>query len=87
MKKLLMILLLCPVTGWSMNLPEADSSAAQLFSSRCSSCHALPHPKRLDWPHWQSMLRLMKRRMAERGMTMPNEEWHQIADYLKQHAR
>ncbi|MDX8412831.1 MAG: cytochrome c [Mariprofundales bacterium] len=87
MKKLLMIVLLYPVTGWGMDLPEAERSAAKLFAARCSVCHALPHPKRLDWPHWQHMLRVMKQRMAERDISMPNEEWHQIADYLKRNAR
>lgn len=68
-------------------IPDADSPSAQLFSQRCSSCHSLPHPKRLDWPHWRSMLHVMKQRMDERGMSMQDEEWRQIAGYLKRHAR
>ncbi len=73
--------------AWATEIPDADSAAAQLFADRCSVCHSLPHPGRLDWPHWRAMLRVMKQRMDERGMEMPNNEWRQIAGYLESHAR
>jgi len=73
--------------AWATEIPDAGSSAAKLFSQRCSACHSLPHPRRLDWPHWRSMLHVMKQRMAERDMSMSDEEWRQIAGYLKSHAR
>jgi len=88
MRKLLFVLMLMmsyPV--WAMDLPARDSKAAQLFAERCSACHALPHPRRLDWVHWQHMLHVMKLRMEERGMQMTPEEWKTIASYLKDHAR
>jgi len=72
---------------WATDIPDAGSASAQLFSQRCSVCHSLPHPGRLDWPHWRSMLHVMKQRMDERDMSMPVEEWQQIAGYLKSHAR
>jgi len=88
MRKLLFILSVMVVyPAWGMDIPDADSQAAQLFASRCAACHALPHPKRLDWPHWQHMLRVMKQRMHERGMDMTTEEWRVIADYLQTNAR
>jgi len=86
-KLLLMLSIMFASPLQAMDLPDADSAAAQLFSERCSTCHALPHPKRMDWPHWQHMLRVMKRRVDERGMDMPAEEWRMIAGYLKEHAR
>ena len=86
-KTLCIIVLLAASNGWAMDVPDADSAAAKLFASRCSVCHALPHPKRLDWPHWQQMLRTMHQRMTEKGMAMLDGEWRQIATYLKQHAR
>jgi len=70
-----------------MDIPDADSAAAQLYAVRCSVCHSLPHPGRLDWPHWRSMLHEMKQRMDERGMSMPDQEWQQLAHYIKAHAR
>jgi len=73
--------------AWATEIPDAGSASAQLFSQRCSICHSLPHPKRLDWPHWRSMLHVMKQRMTERKISLPVEEWRQIAGYLKSHAR
>jgi len=72
---------------WATDIPDAGSASALLFSQRCSACHSLPHPGRLDWPHWRSILHVMKQRMDERDMSMPVEEWQQIAGYLKSHAR
>jgi len=68
-------------------IPDADSAAAKLFAQRCSVCHSLPHPARLDWPHWRSILHVMKQRMDERDISMPDQEWRQIAGYLQSHAR
>lgn len=88
MKIIITILTLVFITPvWATEIPDASSASARLFSQRCSACHSLPHPARLDWPHWRSMLHVMKQRMDERRMSMPNEEWRQIAGYLKQHAR
>jgi len=82
------LLLIASSSAWAMDIPNADSAGGKLFAARCSTCHALPHPQRLDWPHWRHMLGLMQQRMAERGAPEPSrEEWRQIADYLKTHAR
>jgi len=88
MKYIIIVLAMLFVSpAWATEIPDADSASAQLFSQRCSICHSLPHPKRLDWQHWRSMLHLMKQRMAERDISLPNEEWRQIAGYLQSHAR
>ncbi|MDQ6960660.1 MAG: hypothetical protein Q9M27_06465 [Mariprofundaceae bacterium] len=89
MRILLMVLLLTwGSSAWASNIPDPDSPGGKLFTQRCSACHALPHPKRLDWQHWRHMLNLMKQRMDERGVTEPSkEEWRWIASYLKAHAR
>jgi len=85
---LITLLLTWGSSAWASNIPDADSTGGKLFATRCSTCHALPHPKRLDWPHWRHMLGLMKSRMAERGVVEPSkEEWRRIAAYLKAHAR
>ncbi len=85
-----LITVLCLVftsPAWATEIPDAGSASAQLFAQRCSICHSLPHPKRLDWPHWRSMLHVMKQRMDDRDMSILDEEWQQIAAYLKHHAR
>ncbi|MDX8408680.1 MAG: cytochrome c [Mariprofundales bacterium] len=88
MRKLIgILLLLIASNSWAQTTPDATSADAKLFAHHCSSCHALPHPKRLDWPHWRHMLKTMKLRMEERGMEMEPHAWQQIASYLKQHAR
>jgi len=82
------LLLIASSSAWAVDIPDADSAGGQLFTASCSACHALPHPKRLDWPHWRHMLGLMQQRMAERGVPeLSRDEWRRIADYLKSHAR
>jgi len=89
MMRILMMItcLICSTPAWATDIPDVDSAAAQLFSQHCSICHSLPHPARLDWPHWRSILHVMKQRMDERDISMPDQEWRQIAGYLKSHAR
>ncbi len=89
MKRILLIFALIFMTpAWGAEIPDADSAAAKLFAQKCSVCHAMPYPERLDWPHWRHMLGLMRQRMQERGVPEPSkEEWRQIAGYLKSHAR
>jgi len=80
--------LICVSPAWATEIPDADSAAAQLFAQHCSACHTLPSPKRLDWPHWRSMLHVMQQRMHERGVAEPTpDEWRKIAGYLKSHSR
>ncbi len=88
LKRIIMITcLMLTQPAWATDISDSNTAAAQLFTQRCSICHSLPHPKRLDWPHWRSMLHVMKQRMDEKDMLMPDEEWQQIARYLKSHAR
>ena len=88
MRTLMLVSLLCLApSAWATDIPDADSASAQLYTERCSTCHALPHPKRLDWESWRHMLGVMKMRMDEKGMQMEKAEWQQIAAYVKTHAR
>ena len=91
MKKVcLMIVLICNCcvsAAWAAAVPDVASPSAELFEARCSVCHALPDPARLDWQHWRHILHVMKQRMAERDMALSDGEWRQIAAYLKAHAR
>ncbi len=89
MKTLMMIVLLSVASpAWGMDIPDADSAGGKLFAQKCSVCHALPSPRRLNWMYWQHILGLMKERMDERGVPEPSrKEWKLIASYLKAHAR
>lgn len=70
------------------SIPDADSPQAKVYAEKCSTCHALPHPKRLSFNGWKHMLKLMDQRMEERGMSpLEAKDWEAIAAYLKHHAR
>ena len=85
---LLMCWMVTASPTWAADIPDADSPGARLYASHCSVCHALPHPKRLDWPRWRHILGVMRIRMRERGVAEPTkEQWRRIAAYLKRHAR
>ncbi len=72
----------------STPLPEADSQAAQLYQSRCSICHSVPHPARHTFNEWQHTLKLMERRMAEKNMVvMSATDKQAILAYLQDHSR
>ncbi len=67
---------------------DAVAADARVYENRCSVCHSLPDPARLDWPAWRGILYVMEKRMDERDIEKPNrDEWQAIARYLKSHAR
>ena len=80
----------CSTAGMSggTSLPDMDSSAAQTFVSRCSACHAVPHPGRHSYQGWLYLVTVMEQRMAERGMApLSAEDREVILAYLQANAR
>jgi len=70
------------------SLPDAGSAAARHYAARCGACHAAPHPRRLSYPAWNTILPLMERRMRERGLpALGDVERTEILAYLRAHAR
>jgi len=76
------------VTG-NMNatslVPDVASvwnSARQIFSQRCSSCHALHRPEEFTANHWASIIRTMAFRAA-----LSDDQADLIAKYLQTHAK
>ena len=91
MRKLYLTLLACmltlPVYAATI-IPDADSLQAKIYTEKCSTCHVLPHPKRLSFNGWKHMLKLMDQRMVERKVSpLEPEERKAIEGYLRQHAR
>jgi hypothetical protein len=41
-------------------LPKEKSADAQVYIKRCSVCHAIPHPSRLNFHHWKDKIAVMK---------------------------
>jgi len=70
------------------SIPQAESTNAQVYIDRCSSCHVLPHPKRLSYEGWRALLPVMEQRIAERGMlALGDQERQSILDYLRRNGR
>jgi len=71
-----------------VQIPGSGSEGAQVFTARCGTCHATPHPARHSMTEWLQLLPLMDRRMSERGMPALDDEDRQIIiAYLKKYAR
>jgi len=88
MKKSLILLAMLYANHALAAVPDVDTQGKNLFGHHCSTCHALPDPKRLDWPHWKHILAIMEMRMAQRHIQEPSRDaWKKIADYLQHHAR
>ena len=69
-------------------LPDAGTAEAQVFQSRCGTCHGLPHPHRHTFAQWQHVLAFMEMRIRERGMQpLGSEDRNAILRYLKNNAR
>ncbi|GAX62700.1 nitrate/TMAO reductases, membrane-bound tetraheme cytochrome c subunit [Candidatus Scalindua japonica] len=61
-------------------LPEEQSEDAQVYIERCSSCHTIPHPSRLNFNHWKDKIAVME------GSQMPvikTEEKEAILSYMR----
>ncbi len=60
-------LLILPVLALFFNgcvilqrLPEEKSADAQVYIKRCSTCHPIPHPSRIDFHHLKDKIAVMK---------------------------
>ena len=60
-------LLILPVLALFFNgcvtlqrLPEEKSADAQVYIKRCSTCHTIPHPSRINFHHWKDKFAVMK---------------------------
>ena len=69
-------------------IPDATSSAGELYAAKCGSCHSIPHPKRHSLGQWEHMIGLMEKQMKQKGMTpLSEEERSALFDYLKRNSR
>ena len=88
---LLMFGVTIPFTGCGNNptpVPDINSPGAKLYVNKCGTCHSLPHPKRLYYSQWKHIVKVMEKRMEQRGMLPITErEKNVILEYLKNHAR
>ncbi len=84
-------LLILPVLALFFNgcvtlqrLPEEESADAQVYIKRCSACHAIPHPARLNFHHWKDKITVMK------NMQMPvitTKEKESVLSYINNQSK
>ena len=73
--------------GCNASLPEPDSPAAQLYRSRCGTCHRLYSPHVLKYEMWKLTVQRMQGEMARKGFPpLSAEESTLLLDYLRRHA-
>lgn len=70
-------------------LPEADSSPAHLYISRCSLCHEPFHPQTHTYTGWKNVVKRMEQNAEAKGMTqlLSEDERATILTYLEKNAR
>jgi len=70
------------------DVPEAETVDGKAFVRRCSLCHALPDPTRMEYPKWQAVVKRMAANIKSRNVPpMSDEEQAQILAYLKRNAK
>ena len=76
------------VTACSHPLPEASSAAAELYRSRCGTCHAPVAPSSMKYALWEMVLPRMEARMRETGTPpLGATERESIRSYLERNAQ
>ena len=80
-------LLILPVLALFFNgcvtlqrLPEEKSADAQVYIKRCSACHAIPHPARINFHHWKDKIAVMKN---EQMPVITAKEKESVLSYIK----
>lgn len=70
-------------------LPEANSSTALLYATKCSICHSTFHPKAHTFVGWKNVVSKMEKKADAMGIgpLLSEEEKSIIITYLKKHAR
>jgi cytochrome c2 len=61
-------------------LPEEKSADAQVYIKRCSACHAIPHPSRINFHHWKDKIAVMKNKQMP---VITAKEKEAVLSYIK----
>lgn len=71
----------------AVSAETADEGAA-LFEARCALCHQIPDPAMLKPQQWDSILKVMQKRIEQKGMPqLPDDEMKAIREFLHGNAR
>jgi cytochrome c5 len=73
--------------GCTHALPDPDSPGAQLYQTRCGTCHALHEPRALTAAMWEIQVTKMRETMRRRGVRpLTDDEQALVLGYLQAHA-
>ena len=65
-------------------LPEEGSADAQVYIRRCSTCHTIPHPARLNFHHWKNKIVVMKNKQMP---VIKAKEKESVLSYIKMQSK
>ena len=69
------------------SLPDATSTGAQLYVSRCGNCHVPYPPHEMTAAMWDTQVTMMETKIQAAGMRpLTSEERESILEYLKRNA-
>ena len=72
----------------SRPLPEAGTPAAELYRSRCGTCHPAVSPRSMKYKLWEMVMVRMETRMREaREAPLTAAEQESILSYLERNAQ
>ncbi len=79
--------MLAVVAGCTHALPDPDSPGAQLYQTKCGTCHAPHEPRALTTAMWEVQVIRMRETMRRRGVTpLTDDEESLVLGYLRAHA-
>lgn len=87
MRAALLMAVIIAALATSAPAETADEGAA-LFEARCALCHQIPNPAMLKPQQWDSILKVMQKRIEQKGMPqLPGDEVQAIREFLHSNAR
>ncbi|MBI5636459.1 MAG: cytochrome c [Nitrospinae bacterium] len=87
MRRTLLTAVFFAALGAAAFAETADEGAA-FFEARCALCHQLPDPAMLKPQQWDSILKVMQKRIEQKGMPqLPDDEVKAIREFLRNNAR
>lgn len=70
------------------SLPEAGSTDAKLYATRCGECHEPPAPDDAHIYQWERLITMIERRVLHQEMKpLSSAEAQQIRQYLVRHGK
>jgi hypothetical protein len=83
----LLLAVMLALSGCAKSLPDRDTADAQLYLTRCGSCHQPYAPQSLTPAMWEIQVAAMQDKIIAAGQPpLTSTEKAEILDYLKHNA-